>query len=314
MPEGTDDVPATPLIVVPKTWVIGRTGQIGRALCARLGERAVALGSTDLDLSNAVALPRAVDALATRLGTPAAIINAAAYTRVDEAETNDAIALAVNGTGPGALARWCAASDVPLVHYSTDYVYPGTGHTPWREDDVTGPLNAYGRSKLHGDRLIEASGARYLILRTSWVYDGTGRNFFTTMMRLCRERDTLRVVADQVGAPTYAPDAAAATLTVLAGAVAADSFPSGVYHLANSGEVSWHGFARTIVEEAGGAGVKVRARQVEPITTAEFPTPAIRPLNSRLDAAKLERVFATRMPGWQAGLTACLNEWVRTQP
>jgi dTDP-4-dehydrorhamnose reductase len=202
---------------------------------------------------------------------------------------------------------------VPFVHYSTDYVYPGSGHLPWREDDVTEPLNAYGRSKLHGDHLVEASGARHLILRTCWVYDGIGRNFFTTMMRLCRERDTLRVVADQIGAPTYAPDAAAATLTVLARAVAADSFPSGVYHLANGGYVSWHGFARAIVDEAARAGVSVKAREIEPITTAEFPTPARRPLNSRLDSTRLEQVFGERLPQWQSGLSACVNEWVRTQ-
>jgi dTDP-4-dehydrorhamnose reductase len=300
--------------VAPQTWVIGRTGQIGRALCARLGDRAVGLGSNDLDLSNTIALVPTLEALATRLGTPAALINAAAYTRVDDAEADPAVALAVNGTAPGVLAGWCAARHLPLVHYSTDYVYQGSGHLPWREDDVTEPLNAYGRSKLHGDRMVEAAGARYLILRTCWVYDGIGRNFFTTMMRLCRERDTLRVVADQIGAPTYAPDAAAATLSVLSRAAAAGSFPSGVYHLANSGHVSWHGFARSIVEEAARAGVSVRARQIEPITTAEFPTPARRPLNSRLDSTRLERVFGERLPDWQSGLTACVNEWVRTQP
>jgi dTDP-4-dehydrorhamnose reductase len=300
--------------VAPHTWIIGRTGQIGRALCARLGERAVGLSSNDLDLANTFAIPSTLDALATRLGAPAAIINAAAYTRVDDAEANHAVAFAVNGDAPGVLADWCAARQVTLVHYSSDYVYPGSGQRPWREEDVTGPLNAYGRSKLHGDRMIEASGARYLILRTCWVYDGTGRNFFTTMMRLCRERDTLRVVADQIGAPTYAPDAAAATLTVLARATAADAFPSGVYHLANGGVVSWHGFAQTIVDEAARVGVSVRASRVEAITTAEFPTPARRPLNSRLDATRLEQVFGERLPDWQSGLTSCVNEWVRTQP
>jgi dTDP-4-dehydrorhamnose reductase len=300
--------------VAPRTWVIGRTGQIGRALCAQLGERAVALGSDHLDLSNPGGLPAALDQLAARLAAPEAVINAAAYTRVDDAETDEAAALQVNGVAPGALARWCAARDVPLVHYSSDYVYPGTGDMPWRESDVTRPLNAYGRGKLQGDSLIEASGAPYLILRTSWVYDGRGKNFFNTMMRLCRERDTVRVVADQVGAPTYAPHAAATTLSVLARARGAAAFPSGVYHLVNGGQVSWHGFAEAIVEEAVRGGVDLRASRIEPIPTAQFPTPAARPLNSRLDSAKLERVFGERLPDWRTGLTACMKEWVRTQP
>jgi dTDP-4-dehydrorhamnose reductase len=313
VPQGTDDVPSAPLIV-SRTWVIGRTGQIGRALGAQLGEHAVCLGSDDLDLSRPDGLPPTLDALAARLAVPEAIINAAAYTRVDQAETDQAVAFAVNAAAPGELARWCAARNVPFVHYSTDYVYPGTGDTPWREDDLTRPLNEYGRSKLQGDRLVEESGARFLILRTSWVYDGLGKNFFNTMMRLCRERDTLRVVADQVGAPTYAPHAAAATLTVLARARTADPFPSGVYHLVNAGQVSWHGFAQAIVDEAARAGIEVRARRVEPIVTAEFPTPAPRPLNSRLDSTRLERVFGERLPDWRAGLINCMAEWVRTQP
>jgi dTDP-4-dehydrorhamnose reductase len=298
---------------VSRTWIIGKTGQIGRAVGAELGDRALCLGSDDLDLSKPDRLPPALDALAARLAVPDAIINAAAYTGVDQAETDQAIAFAINAAAPGALARWCAARDMPLVHYSTDYVYPGTGETPWREDDVTQPLNEYGRGKLQGDRMVAESGARYLILRTSWVYDGLGKNFFNTMMRLCRERDTLRVVADQVGAPTYAPHAAAATLAVLARARSALTFPSGVYHLVNGGEVSWHGFAQAIVDEATRAGVEVRARHVEPITTAEFPTPAARPLNSRLDSSRLERVFGERLPDWRAGLAACMTEWVRTQ-
>jgi dTDP-4-dehydrorhamnose reductase len=299
---------------VSRLWIIGKTGQIGRALGAQLGDRAVCLGSDDLDLSKPDRLPPALDALAADLAVPEAIINAAAYTRVDQAETDHAIAFAVNGAAPGALARWCAGRDVPFVHYSTDYVYPGHGETAWREDDDTQPLNEYGRSKLQGDRLVEESGARYLILRTSWVYDGVGKNFFNTMMRLCRERDTLRVVADQIGAPTYAPHAAAATLSVLARARQVFTFPSGVYHLVNGGEVSWHGFAQAIVDEATRAGVAVRARQVEAISTADFPTPAARPLNSRLDSTRLERVFGERLPDWRAGLANCMIEWVRTQP
>jgi dTDP-4-dehydrorhamnose reductase len=310
--EGTDDVSSAPLIVTPQIWVIGRTGQIGRALVEQLGARAVAIGSSDFDLSNYRAVPRVLDELAARHAAPAAIVNAAAYTRVDDAEANQAVATAVNAAGPGAIARWCAARDVPFVHYSTDYVYPGTGETPWREDDATGPLNAYGRSKLEGDCLIAASGARYLVLRTSWVYDAIGRNFFNTMMRLCRERDTLRVVADQVGAPTYAPHAAAATLSVLTRARAAGAFPSGVYHLVNRGHVSWHGFARAIVDQAARTGLGGRVGRVEPIASSQFPTPAARPLNSRLDSAKLERVFGERLPDWQAGVAACMDEWVRT--
>ena len=158
-------------------------------------------------------------------GSPVAIVNAAAYTRVDQAESDESLAFKVNAEAPGEMARWCQPRSVPLLHYSTDYVYPGNGTSPWREDDRPGSLNAYGRTKLEGDQLVQASGARHLVFRTSWVYDARGRNFFNTILRLGLERETLHVVVDQIGVPTYAPHLARLTVAVLSQALRSDTFP-----------------------------------------------------------------------------------------
>lgn len=296
--------------IVDGIWVIGGKGQIGGALVRLLGDQVVALSVQELDLSFPDRIDRCFDRLEAQAGRPAAIINAAAYTLVDQAEREETLARRVNADAPGAMAHWCRTRSLPFLHYSTDYVYAGTGTAPWREDDATGPLNAYGRTKLEGDRLIEESGARYLILRTSWVYDARGRNFFNTMLRLGRERETLRVVGDQVGAPTYAPHLAHVTLSALSQARLMDVFPSGTYHVAHQGEVSWHGFAVDIFAAARRKGLSLRVTRVEPVSTGDYPTAARRPLNSRLDTAKLRRVFGIQLPAWRDGLDVCMDEWV----
>ena len=295
-----------------RTWVIGGNGQIGGALVGLLGARALAPSVQDLDLSFPDRIDGCLDRLEARTGRPAAIINAAAYTLVDRAEREESLARRINAEAPGAMARWCRHRGLPFLHYSTDYVYAGTGTAPWREDDATGPLNAYGRTKLEGDRLVEESGVRALILRTSWVYDARGRNFFNTMLRLGRERETLQVVSDQVGAPSYAPHLAQATLTALSHALRLDAFPAGTYHVAHEGEASWHGFAEEIFAAAHRKGLALKVMRVEPVSTADYPTDARRPRNSRLDKTKLRSVFGIEMPAWREGLAACMDEWLLT--
>jgi dTDP-4-dehydrorhamnose reductase len=281
--------------------VLGAGGQVGRALVEALGPRAIALGRSDADYSRPTTLPAVLDRF-----KPAAVINAAAYTQVDRAESEYDEALRVNGEAPGILAGWCAAHDVPLVHYSTDYVFPGTGFRPWTETDAVGPLNAYGRTKLEGERRVAAAGGQWLIFRTSWVYDAIGRNFFTTMLRLGQERETLSVVADQHGAPTYAPHLAEATLRALERAMAQAEFPSGIYHLCHGGETTWHGFSEAIFAGARYRAHNLRVESVRPIASSEYPTPAKRPLNSRLDTSRALATFGVQLPHWLVGLDACL--------
>ena len=214
----------------------------------------------------------------------------------------------VNAEAPAELARWAARKNVPLIHFSTDYVFDGSGETPWHEEDNCRPLSSYGRSKWEGEKAIQASGAPHLIIRTSWVYAAQGANFLRTMARLARERDELRVVADQCGAPTSAPSIADAVLAILArcsstAELAADfATARGLVHLANSGTTSWHGFACAIVEGLKARGQPVKAGAVHAITTKDFPTKAIRPANSRLDLSRLRKVFGVTMPRWEQAL------------
>jgi dTDP-4-dehydrorhamnose reductase len=293
---------------VHRLWITGRSGQIGSALVRLFGDRAFAPSVQQLDLSLPERVRESLGRLETETGRPDAVINAAAYTLVDRAETEEALADAINGASPGEMASWCRSREIPFVHYSTDYVYSGAGTSPWREDAVTRPLSAYGRSKLKGDRLIEVSGARYLILRTSWVYDAHGRNFVNTMLTLGRSRETLRVVADQVGAPSYAPHLARLTRDILQQAMQMDLFPSGTYHVTPEGEVSWYGFAQEVFRIAHRMGFELKVRRIDPISTDEYPTPARRPLNSRLDKTKLSTTFRIHLPTWQNGLNECLEE------
>ena len=290
------------------TFVIGSTGQIGRALTTLLGKSVQPLGRAEVDLSEPECVKTALDAVAREAGAPAAVVNAAAFTRVDDAESNEGLALRINAESPRRMAEWCRDRQVPFVHYSTDYVYSGTGERPWRENDAPAPKNAYGRTKLQGDRLVAASGARYLIFRSSWVYDATGRNFLTTILRLAQQRESLRVVADQVGAPSYAKHLAVGTLNALTRALDAPVFPSGIYHLANQGWVSWHGFAERICAGARRHGVPILATRVDTATSGEYPVVASRPLNSRLNVTRVRDVLGVELPSWERALEECLEE------
>ncbi|MCL4739083.1 MAG: dTDP-4-dehydrorhamnose reductase [Burkholderiaceae bacterium] len=291
--------------------LLGSRGQVGwelqRAL-APLGELTAldrrGTGPWQADLSQPERLAPMLDALAPQL-----IVNAAAHTAVDRAESEPGLAHAINAAAPGELARWAAAHDATLVHYSSDYVFDGSGHTARSEDAPTGPLSVYGRSKLAGEEAIRASGCRHLILRTSWVYAARGGNFARTMLRLAAERDELKVIADQVGAPTGAELLADVTAHALR-ALAVDPTLAGTYHCAAAGETSWHGYACHVIEwaRAHGHPVKVAPDAIRAIPTADYPTAAARPLNSRLDTSRLQRAFGLRMPPWQQGVERMLAE------
>jgi dTDP-4-dehydrorhamnose reductase len=290
-----------------KVLVLGAGGQLGRALMKKLGARGIGLTRAEADLGKPETLLGVLDGY-----SPEAVINAAAYTQVDRAEEEEQLAFCINGEAPGVIARWCAIKQVPFVHFSTDYVFDGSGSDPWLEEDPPSPLNAYGRSKLIGENLVEAAGGQWMILRTSWVYDAVGHNFFTTMLRLGKEREALRVVNDQYGAPTYAPHLAAEALQVLDRAVDLVEFPSDIYHLCGAGETTWSEFAGSIFAAARERGLELKVKTVEPIATADYPTPAQRPLNSRLDTSRIHDELSVQMPHWQVGLSECLNEYCNT--
>ncbi len=275
--------------------LLGKNGQVGWELqrsLAPLGE-VMALGREEADLADAASLRAAVATAA-----PDVIVNAAAYTAVDKAESEPERADRINHRAVAELAALAAARDALLVHYSTDYVFDGRKVGPYIESDPTGPLGVYGQTKLAGEAAVTASGARALVFRTSWVHAGRGGNFIRTMLRLAGERDSLRVVADQIGAPTSAALIADITAQAIGAALA-----PGVYHLTAAGETSWHGLAQFVIAEALAAGVPLRARPetVTAITTAEYPTPAARPANSRLDTAKLRRALGIALPDWREG-------------
>jgi dTDP-4-dehydrorhamnose reductase len=238
---------------------------------------------------------------------PDVIVNAAAYTAVDQAESEPDLAQAVNAESPGVLAREAAQLGAWLVHYGTDYVFDGSGDAPRDEDAPTGPLSVYGRTKLDGEQRIRASGCRHLILRTSWVYAARGGNFALTMLRLAAERERLTVVADQVGAPTSAELLADVTAHVLRAAIRRPEL-GGTYHVAADGETSWHAYATFVIEWARARGLPLKVQTVEPVPTSAWPAAARRPLNSRLDTRKLRRTFDLVLPSWQAGVARMLEE------
>ncbi|WP_417625771.1 dTDP-4-dehydrorhamnose reductase [Pararhodobacter aggregans] len=274
--------------------VFGRTGQVATELQRHAD--VVALGRDAADLSDAQACAAAI-----RAHRPRAVINAAAYTAVDRAESDEAQALRVNAESPAAMARECVALGVPFVTISTDYVFDGTGTDPFAPDAPTGPLGAYGRSKLAGEEAVRAAGGVQAILRTSWVFSAHGANFVKTMLRLSETRDSLTVVADQIGGPTPARAIAEACLTIAAH-LGRDPGASGTYHFAGAPDVSWADFAREIFARAG------RATKVTSIPTADYPTPARRPQNSRLDCRTTEAVFGIARPDWRLALTQTLTE------
>lgn len=275
--------------------VFGATGQVAREL-AMLGGGVSCLGRDQAELSD----PEACAAM-IRDHAPRAVINAAAYTAVDKAESEEDLACVINGAAPGAMAAACAALGIPFVQISTDYVFEGTGETPWQPSDPVAPPNAYGRSKRAGEAAVIAAGGIFAILRTSWVVSCHGHNFVKTMLRLGAERDRLTIVGDQIGAPTPARDIAAACLT-MAHQLIAEPEKSGVYHFQGTPHVSWAGFARAIFAQAG------LSCEVVDIPTSDYPTPAVRPLNARLDCAKLETAFGISQPDWYAGLADILKD------
>lgn len=277
--------------------VFGRTGQVAQALAQSAGQgiEIVPKGRTEADLE----VP-ATCAASIAAGPWDAVINAAAYTAVDRAETDEGRAMAVNATAPGVMAAACAQRGIPFLHISTDYVFDGAGDAPWRPGDAPAPLGAYGRSKLAGEVAVRAAGGVHLILRTSWVFSAQGANFVKTMVRLGAERDSLRVVDDQWGGPTPAA-AVAQALLGLAGALR-DGASGGTYHFAGAPPTTWARFAR---ETFALAGLPCR---VEAIPTADYPTPARRPLNSRLDCATLMADFGITPPDWRAHLAAVVKE------
>lgn len=274
--------------------VFGKTGQLARELAG--SDHVICLGRDQADLSDPEACAAAI-----RAHAPTAVINAAAYTAVDRAEEEEALATLINGEAPGAMARACADLGIPFVHVSTDYVFDGSGETAWQPEDMVAPVNAYGRSKLAGEKAMGAAGGAYALLRTSWVVSSHGHNFVKTMLRLGAERDRLTIVADQIGAPTPAR-AIADTCLAMVQQLRQDPGKSGVYHLQGAPQVSWAGFAAEIFAQAG------MTCEVEGIATSAYPTPAARPLNSRLDCTTLETVFGISQPDWRLGLRDILKD------
>ncbi|WP_282266860.1 dTDP-4-dehydrorhamnose reductase [Stenotrophomonas sp. PS02298] len=291
--------------------VFGGTGQLGRELLralAPLGPIVAATRSGKLADGSSCELadfdaPDSLPALLDRL-QPSVVINAAAYTAVDRAEQEPEAAFRANAQAPGIIARWCAANGVPMVHYSTDYVFNGQGKAPYVEEDAAAPLGVYGASKRDGEDAVRAAGGRHLIFRTAWVYASHGSNFLRTMLRVGAGRDELRVVADQMGTPTSAALIADVTALTL-------QHPgqlSGTWHLTASGQTSWHGFAEAIFAEAVSAGLLAKAPAVQAISSAEYPTPAKRPAWSVLDSRRLQRDFGIDLPAWQEGLRQVIGE------
>ena len=277
----------------------GSSGQLGIELIAALsndpGVRTTILSRAQADFTD----PSAIESAVLKADAPDVVINAAAYTAVDRAEEEEALAYRVNAESVDAMARACAARGVPLIHVSTDYVYDGAKPGPYVESDATAPLNAYGRTKLAGEDRIRDRLPAHVILRTSWVYSASGRNFMTTMLRLGQEREEVRVVDDQYGAPTSAR-ALAQAIGAIARQITGPDAQFGTFHYADAGETSWHGFAAEIFRQAG-----LTARAV-PIPASQYPTPARRPANSRLDATKISRIFGIHPPAWQVSLARVL--------
>jgi len=289
--------------------VTGVTGQVGAALRTTLETvgSVVAADRNLLDLSRPEQLPSTLDRIGADL-----IVNPAAYTAVDRAEDERELAFRVNAEAPGVIARWAAERAVPLVHFSTDYVFDGSGERPWNEHDPTGPLSAYGASKLAGEDAIRSAGGPHLIVRTSWVYAAVGSNFLRTIARLALERKELRIVADQAGAPTSARLIAGVFADILNNSrpLLAERFAAsgGLVNVSASGTTTWHGFATAIVEGLKARGAALEVQSVQPILTKDYPTKARRPANSRFDLTRLRKVFGIEPPTWHEALAAELDQ------
>ena len=288
--------------------VTGANGQVGwelRQSLAPLGE-VIALDRAACDLARPAEAARIL-----RAATPDIIVNAAAYTAVDRAEQEEELATLINGTAVGEIAETARQLGALLIHYSTDYVFDGRKDAPYAEDDVPHPISAYGRSKLAGERAIAQCGGRYLIVRTSWIYAVRGHNFLKTVLRLARERDELRIVDDQIGAPTWARDLAAATAVMSKQALqefAGGHFESGLFHVTGSGAASWFAFAQALVKQAEQSGLLARKSKIVPIASSEYPVAATRPKNSRLSGARARHRFQIALPEWEQSLAVCMRE------
>lgn len=293
-----------------KILLFGKNGQVGWELqrsLAPLGEL-VALDSDSRELCGDFTDLKGI-ANTVREAAPDMIVNAAAHTAVDKAESEPDLVRTINAFAPGVLAQEARRTNAWLVHYSTDYVFDGNGDKPWVETNATAPLSVYGATKLEGEQLIRQTGCMHLIFRTSWVYGARGGNFAKTMLRLAQERDSLNVINDQVGAPTGAELLADVTAHVIRTALQRAEV-SGLYHLVAGGETSWHGYANFVLDYARRAGIplKVLPETIHPVSTSAFPTPAKRPHNSRMDTTKLQNTFGLNLPMWQAGVARMLSE------
>ena len=287
-----------------KILLTGKNGQVGwelRRTLAPLGE-VVATGREEIDLAK----PDTISAW-VRDVKPDVIVNAAAYTAVDKAESEPDLAMAINGVAPGILAEEAKRIGTLLIHYSTDYVFDGTKSTPYVEDDIPNPLSVYGKTKLAGERAIQQIGPRYVILRTSWVYGARGKNFLLTILRLAKERDELRIVDDQIGAPTWCRTIAEGTSHVIQQVADSSKRDQGVFHLTASGRTSWFGFARAALEMVEKQKRRAAPKLV-PISTTEYPVAAPRPRNSQLSNERLKNVFGFFSPRWNVSLASCVNE------
>lgn len=295
-----------------KILLFGKNGQVGWELqrsLAPLGE----LFALDFDSQELCGDFTNLDGLAKTIRdvSPDIIVNAAAHTAVDKAESEPELTRSINALAPGVLAKEAKRSGAWLIHYSTDYVFDGSGDTPWQEADFTSPISVYGKTKLEGEAAIIASGCKYLIFRTSWVYAARGGNFAKTMLKLAQERDALKVIDDQIGAPTGADLLADITAHAIRTALQRPEV-CGLYHLVASGQTSWHEYANFVIDFARQAGIeiKVSPEAIQPVPTSAFPTAAKRPMNSRLDTTKLQNIFGLKLPHWQSGVTRMLTEFL----
>ncbi len=303
-----------------KILVLGRKGQVGGDLCRLLeakGERFTAAGREECDLAVAGSAARLISK-----ELPNIIVNAAAYTAVDRAESEPELAFRINSEAVHEIATQAKRIGAALIHYSTDYVFDGSNSRPWREDDPTGPLNVYGRSKLEGERRIHDSGAASLIFRTSWVFSDVGKNFLVTMLKLGSEREEISVITDQIGSPTSSRSLAELTTDAISHFTAADGAidmekiqaAAGIYHATSQEQTSWHGFAEAIFKEARKLGISLRVRSVQPITSEQWPSAAKRPAYSVLCNDKLREKLGYQLPEWKQSLKQVLKSAVRAKP
>jgi dTDP-4-dehydrorhamnose reductase len=286
-----------------KVLLIGGTGQVGKLMCDFLQDRCTALDRSVLDLSNPGRICKILHHYQPKL-----LINTAAYTKVDQAESEPELANQINHLAVAEMATYCADVGIPMIHYSTDYVFNGNKVGEWYEDDKTDPISIYGKTKLAGEEAIKKIGCKHLILRTSWVYSNYGHNFFKTIVRLSQEREELKIVADQFGSPTLADELVTNTIQAIKSAIGMPTFPSGIYHLSGGGLTSWHGFAEAIITKLKAHEIvrnrDIKVEHIWPINTASYPTAAKRPYNSKLNCDKIFHTFGIKMHDWREALLA----------